>query len=458
MTRKMIYAPLIALLLSACALSPDYVRPDVATQDQWRGTDEMAADAPAITRDWWRHFNSPELDYLIALSLAENHDLRAGVQRIEQARAGLSIAGAGLLPSASASGGATRTRTDPAQGDVSYRSAVQGGMNISYELDLFGANRAKRDAAHAAWEASLYSQDNLALVTMGDVARGYFTLLNLRERLKVADDNLANSREILRIVTARVREGMESDIELSRQKTSLANAEANRATLLQQIAAAENALAVLTGQTPAAFNVDARTLSGVQIPNIRAEQPSTLLARRPDLRAAEAGLMAANANIGAARAAFFPSLSLGLGGNVSMAGFGDPATSALSLAANIAAPIFQGGRLQGGLDQANARQLELVENYRNSVLTAFREVEDALASVHAARNRETLLADAAAQARKAYQLSKARYDAGTIDFQTLLDTQSSLLSAQDSHAQAKLARLLAAIDLYRALGGGFISS
>lgn len=450
---------LLPLLLSGCAFTPDYQRPVVETPLEWRDGGGAAAgqrQGDSIARDWWKNFGSAELDTLMQQALAGNNDLLAQIQRVEQARAALRVAGASLLPSATGSAGATRTRTDPAEGRTAFSTTLQAGASLSYELDLFGASRAGADAARASLESSRFTRDALALVVMSDVASGYFMLLDLRERLSIADDNLANAREILRIVAARVRAGSDSELDMLRQKSAVETARAARESLTLQIESAENALAVLTGRAPGTMAaIEGRSLDGLSIPAIAPGQPSSLLERRPDLRAAEADLAAANADIGAARAAFFPSISIGLSDSVSMAGFGAGAGSVLSLASSLSAPIFQGGRLQGGLERANARQRELAETYRKAVLTAFQDTADALAAVRVAQAREDALRTAMEQSRRAWDLSKKRYDAGAIDFQTLLDTQSERLSAEDSHAQARLARLTAAVDLYKALGGGW---
>ncbi len=196
-------------------------------------------------------------------------------------------------------------------------------------------------------------------------------------------------------------------------------------------------------------------INTIKAPDITPLQPSILLERRPDIHKAEAELMAANADIGAARAAFYPSITLGANAGAVAAGLGDPLGTTLSLASSLAAPIFQGGRLQGGLMAANASQRGLVETYRKTVLVAFQEVEDALAAVKGSTDRQISLGQAVTQAQKAYNISRKRYEVGTIDFQTMLDTQSALLNTQDSYAQALNARLAASTDLAKALGGGW---
>ena len=454
------YKTLIALSLTAlsftgCSFVPNYQKPNIETPEQWSDKEHEASSI--ILYDWWKSFGSKELDALMEEALKNNTGLLAGLQRIEQARAALKIAGATLLPSIDGSANASRSRTNPNSGASSTGTSLSTGLSVAYEIDLFGANRATQEAAKEGWFGSIYDQKALELTLIGDVASTYFTLINLRERLKIADNNLKNTQEILRIIQARVDSGSESDLELAQQKTAVASNESSRATIAEQLKNTENALAVLSGKPPQSITIERKTLNNLTIPDIAPMQPSLLLERRPDLLSAEADLRAAEADIGVARAAFFPSLSLGANGTISSNGFSDPSATVLSLTSTLAAPIFQGGRLKGGLEQATAKQLELVQTYRGNVLTAFQEVEDALAAVKAAQVRETALKTAAEQARRAYSLSKNRYDAGAIDFQTLLDTQTSQLNAEDSYAQARLSRLNTSIVLYLTLGGGWKS-
>lgn len=362
------------------------------------------------------------------------------------------------MPSASASGSGSKTRTNPAEGKTTTTSSLRGGASVSYELDLFGANRADVEAAEAGLLGAQLDQDALALVTMGDVASQYFTILNLKERLRIADKNLDIARDVLRIVQARFDAGSETALTVSQQKSSLASSEASRVSLAEQLATAQNAFSILLARNPGDVKVENDTLIGLTVPDIAAGQPSSLLERRPDLKSAEADLIAANANIGAAKAAFFPSVSLGLDWSIASAGFGDPVSIATSLASALSAPLFQGGRLEAGVEQATARQKELAENYQQTVLVAFREVEDALISVKAAQERELSLRTAMTEAQRSYDLTKDLYDAGSIDFRTLLDVQRTLLSAEDSYTQERLTRLNAAITLYLALGGGWAQS
>lgn len=443
----------VVLTLSACSVGEDYQRPAVnapAAFSQGRGV-----PADQIAQDWWKSFGSTELNGLIDKAVADNTDISAAIARIEQARAQLKIAGADLLPSVDANVDAGRSRNNPASGRTTTSTNLGAGLSVNYEVDLFGRNRATRDSARASLDAARFDKEAVNLLVMGEVARTYFTLVNGYERLKIADDTLRNARELLNIVEARLDAGAASSVDVAQQRAALATTEAQRATIVRGIATAENALAVLVGEPAQTVKVRGRSLAMLNIPAISPGQPSRLLERRPDIRTAEQNLVAANANITAARAALFPSLNLGLGASIASGGFGDPTSTVINALAGLTAPIFQGGRLEGGVEQATARQKELLAAYRKAILVSFQEVEDALAGITATQNREKLLATASREASRAYQLSRELYDAGATDFQTLLDVQRDELSAKDSYSQSRSERLTTAVDLYLALGGGW---
>jgi NodT family efflux transporter outer membrane factor (OMF) lipoprotein len=448
-------AGMMALSLASCSLIPDYQRPDVQSPAHWRGGNGQEESSPAITRDWWTQFGSSELESLMLSALEHNNDLRAALHRIKQARASMRVASAAFLPSVDSSAGASWDRNDPADGKTRSENSGHAGIGISYELDLFGASRAALIAAQAGAAGSVYDRDALALVVMGDVAETYFTFASLRDRIRISENNLKNSRDLLDIIQARFDAGAISALEVSQQKTVVANSEASLASIRQQQAAAENALSILLGRAPENLGLKIENLETIALPGIAPGQPSSLLERRPDIRSAEQGLIAANADIGAARAAFFPSVNLGLDASLVASPIGDPLTKGLSLAGSLTAPIFSGGRLKGDLERARARQAELMENYRKAVLVSFQETEDALEAVKAAQQRRQAYETALAEAQKAYTLSRQLYDSGAVDFQTLLNAQDTLLSAEDRYSSVKLEALSAAIDLYKALGGGW---
>lgn len=446
-TSKYYVLPLACLALSACSLSPDYARPSTSAGTAW----SEQAQGAQIPANWWTLFGSAELDRLVTKALADNHNINASVQRIEQARAALKSSRSGLFPSIGASAGANRTQREGGEASDGWN----GGASLSYELDLFGGTRSGIDAGVAQLKGTQYAHDALRLVTAGEVARAYFTLLQANEALLVADNNQDNAAETLRIIQARFNAGSVSQLELSQQKSSVEQTRAARATAEASVKTAQNALSILVGEVPQSASFADDGLDKMQVVAVDAGIPSQLLERRPDIRKAEADLVAANANIGVARAALYPSTSLGLDWTIAASPFADPATTALALAARLAAPIFQGGRLEAGVEQASARQKELVETYRQTILVAFGEVEDALANLKAATAREQALSAALQNSQQAYDLAQVKYKAGAEDFQTVLNAQNDLFQTRNSFIQSRASRLGYAVDLYKALGGGW---
>ncbi|MDD5275448.1 MAG: efflux transporter outer membrane subunit [Methylovulum sp.] len=436
----------LLLALGACNLVPDFQRPNVATPSQWHDA-SLATQKSAVDPQWWQAFGSPELNRLMTEVLASNNDLAAARQRVEQARAQAKIAGANLWPALGLQGNVTDSRTN--SGDNQQET---GHFTVGYIVDLWGANRASRDAGSARFLGAAFARDALQLVVMSNVGQAYFNLLALAERNRIATDFLANVDKVLAIIEARYRAGAVSALDVAQQKTERATARANLDLLNQQVTLAENVLTLLLGHPPQQMTINAEQFSAMQLPSPSALQPASLLERRPDVRQQEMALIAANADIGVARATFYPTLQLNLDALLAAP---QPAGAALSLAAGLTQPLFQGGRLEGGLENAQARNAELVETYRKTVLTAFKEVEDAAAIRRNSEHRLQALADAVDKAQQAYSLSEERYRVGLIDYQTLLNTQRSLLTAQNSQVQARLDVLTAMVQLYQALGGGW---
>lgn len=438
----------VLLLLTGCSLSPLYERPKIDLPEEWNG-----AELQEPTGKGWTAFNSYELTKLIDQALQQNYDLEAGLQRIEQARANAKIAGSSLWPSVTANASAGRQRNEPDGGPNSTTDNWKAGGAIAYELDLWGKNRAGTRAADIRAKATRFDFKALELVTVSDTATAYSNLLASKERVAVAQHNYGLAKELLDIVQARFNEGRANGLELSQQKAAVASAEAALAQIRDQRQAFSNQLAVLTGTMPQGFVVKAEDLSGLVAPEIGIVQPADLLDTRPDIQRAEAEMAAANFDIGVARAAFLPSLTLGLDAALTALPASNPATLVAGAAGSAVAPIFRGGALQGGLDQAKARHAELIANYRQTILVALQETQNALSAVDTAKQRETLLQSARAESENAYKLARDRYEAGAIDYQTLLDTQRALLSAQDAEVVARLDRLTSTIQLYKAMGG-----
>lgn len=451
--RNFISVFITLFFLTGCSLTPDYERPEVSAPSWKNG--EVSQNV-RIASDWWKGFSSDELNTLMEQALNYNNDLQASLHRIEQARAELKIAGASLLPSASVT---AATMNGPRQAfNITDRRNngvpnYTGDAGISYELDLFGANHATVEAKKASLLGSQYAYEALALIVMGDVAQGYFNAVNLRERYRIAKENVRSVEDLLKTVEARFQNGSVTALEVTQQETVLSDAKAELASIEQKLALAENALAVIVGQPPQTIKISGQNLDNIDLPKMVVLQPSELLERRPDIRKSEADLVAANANIGAAKAAYFPSINLGA--NLLLAA--DPSASALALFSAISAPIFQGGRLEGGLKRAKGRQAELVENYKKAILLSFQEAEDALAKVKTTKKRETALQQSVVKSRKAYKIAKQQYQLSVVDFQTVLSAQQMMLRAQDSHVRARFETLSASIDLFKSMGGGWSS-
>lgn len=447
MKRQNIIALILAVfLLTGCSLTPNYERPTISTP-AWKGGE--ATSNAKIAVDWWKSFDSKELDMLIEQALAHNNDLQGSLHRIEQARANLQIAGASLLPSASAT-------TSFMSGNITDRRKngvpdFTGDAGISYELDLFGANRAEIEARKANLLGTQYAHEALALIVMGEVAQGYFNIVNLHERRRIANDTVKIVEDVLKVVEARFQNGSITALDIAQQETVLFNTKAELVSVEQKLALAENALAVILGQPPQTIKISSRSLNNITLPPLVVVQPAKLLERRPDIRKREADLMAANADIGAARAAFYPSLNLGT--NLLLAA--NPAASALALVSSLSAPIFQGGRLKGRLKYSKEKQAELVESYKKTILISFKETEDALAKVKTTQKRKNALSQAMGKSRQAYKIARSQYQLGGVDFQTVLNSQRLVLQAEDNHARALFAELSNSIDLFKSMGGGW---
>jgi NodT family efflux transporter outer membrane factor (OMF) lipoprotein len=412
----------------------------------WSTVSDATLPSQQEEPSFWQAFENEDLNRVVDLALAQNLDLQAALFRVEQARAQAKVAGAALLPSVDVGGGASQNYQE-----VTNTSRWQGLTTLSYELDLWGKNRSQAEAANYRAEASQYNRDALRLIITADATVLYTQILGFTERIRVAETNLRNAEEVLRIIEARYREGGVSALEVSQQKVAVNNIRAALTTLVAQRATTLNALAILLGQAPQHFEGPEAELSSLSVPAVDLTPPASLLTNRPDIRSTEAGLLAANADIGAARAAFFPSLQLGIDTSLIAAGL-NPATAALSLASNVLAPIFSGGRLEGNLANVTARQKELAAQYQQTVLTAFREVEDALAARKNTDQQAVLARQSVQEAQNAYTIAKARFDAGSIDYLTLLETQRSLSQAEDNQIVATVAQLESFVQLRKALG------
>ena len=446
---------LLAAGLSGCAavtVEP-YERPPLAAPAAWLGqTAETAAGWPE--REWWKAFASAELETLIANAQANNYDLRAAAARVAQARANARVVGASLWPELTAAADAAHARAGRAGGRDSYALAAQ----VSYEVDLWGRNRSAALAADLAVASSEYAREVVRLALTADVASVYFVLLSLNDAIRVAEQNLDYARRLLELVRTQRDAGRVSMLEVERQETLVASVTAAIPPLEQQRQVALDALALLLGRHASEVQLAGTSLRMLSPPPAVLGVPSELMERRPDIRRAEADLRSASANITAARAALFPSLILSAEGGFVSATVGTLFNAGKSfsiLAAELIGTIFDGGRLSGRVELAEARKAELVETYRQTVLVAFQEVENALAGIRHFAAQEQAQQQAVGHAREAYRLAELRYRAGAVDFTTVLDAQRALLAAESAVDQTRFARFASLVGLYRALGGGW---
>jgi NodT family efflux transporter outer membrane factor (OMF) lipoprotein len=331
-------------------------------------------------------------------------------------------------------------------------------LSASYELDFWGKNRAALAAATASARASRYDRTTVELGVMAAVAGTYFQALELRDRLGVAQANLDNAQKILHGLQLEQSAGIATALDDAQQETVVATVNASIPPLQQQLRQSIDALAILVGSTPEGLEVTHGSLDDLGEPPVRPGLPSELLTRRPDVAAAEAQLIAANANIAAARAAFFPTISLTADGGYESAALANlltPANRVWSLTAGATQPLFQGGALVGQYQLAKGRYQELLADYHKAVISALANVEDALIAVQQTTAQVERQQQAASTAQRAYAFAQKQMRAGTINVLTLLNTEIALFSARDALAQAKYARLQALVSLYQALGGGW---
>ena len=447
-----------ALLLGACTLAGcapqvQMAAPQPVSSTQWSmpvAGSNVPAQPLAVM------MQAPELAALVARAHAANPDLGVAAARIQQARAQLREVRADALPVASASLGLGGSASGRGGTDAFDLRAGAVGLDISWEADLFGRLSAGRRAAAARVGAAAFDRDALALALEGEVARAYVQHATLGQRLALLDRSLGSARELARIIDARVRHGATTRVESGIQALEVRQLEVERSRLEEAASRTRSALAVLVGEEAPRFGAPSGSLAALAIPAVAVVQPAELLTRRPDVRAAEARIAAAQGDVVQARAAFLPQLRLSAGG-LAEAALGGPIAATLSIGADLLAPIFNRGRLRGQLDFASATQRESVEQYRGVLLQALREAEDGLAGTEQSRRRAGLLQDVIAQARDTARLARLQYVEGVADLQTVIEAEERLIAFEDALAVATQERLEAAIDLYRAMGGAAVA-
>lgn len=454
----LVASSLLLAATSVAAVGPDYHRPDVNSPVAWK----VATPSAGLPRGaWWTLFNDATLDDLVARALAANQDLVAAAARVEQARAAAGIARSAYLPSVGAGASVERTRSSRTTDNVfpaAESTTHRGALDASWELDLFGRVRRLNEGTRADVAARAADLENVRLTLTAEVAATWFTLRALERELALVNDGVALRRQALALVASRREGGAATDFDLARAEAELASTEAEAAALANRRSAAQNALAVLLGTAAPDFELPTGNAEFSKVPAVPAGLPSELLERRPDIAAAEAQLASANARIGVAKAAFFPAISLTgsfgtASGDVDRLFEGD--SRLWSVGPSLYLPLFQGGRNKANLERSRAAYEEGVAQFRQRVLVAFREVQDALTATQLLADQAAAQDRAVAAARRAGQLAQTRYDAGYVAYFEVIDAQRTVLAAERAATQLSAQRLVNSVALIKALGGGW---
>jgi multidrug efflux system outer membrane protein len=462
-------AAALAAALAGCAtVGSDFVAPKAAAAPAYRHADGAQLDTARLPAQWWTVFGDATLDTLEQRALRDNPSVKASAQRLLQAQAQLGVVRASQEPSVGVSAGVSNSRSsaETPQGLLFGGRAIKGntysvGANLSYELDLWGRVRRVVEAADAQALAAQDDRDGVLLMLSSQLAATYWQLRGLDTELAILRNALATRRESQELIEARYNAGLSNELDVSRARIERANAEADLHEVQRQRNLLENALAVLAGASPSEPLLAAAPGAPLpQPPGIPVGLPASLLGHRPDLASSVAGLRAANAQVGVAEGAFYPALELT--GN-----FGFASESLRNLANGdarqfsigplaLSLPVFDGGRNRANLALSKARYEEAVANHEGRLLTALREVEDALSDVQQRQQQGEVQAQAQQAASRALLVAQARYDRGVSTYLDVTDAQRSALSADRAAAQIRTQRLLAAVAVARALGGGWM--
>ena len=453
----------VSLLLSGCAVGPNYKRPTVAVPTAYRGAvpDSTPETETASLGDqkWWDIFQDEELRTLIRTALRQNYDARIAASRILEAKAQLGITRADQFPTVSGGAGIADVRTAQSKFlPASETSTGQVNLSAAWELDFWGKFRRGTEAARANLLASEWARQEVVSTLVANVASAYFQLRALDLELEISKRTLDSRQESLRLTQVLANGGATSLLDVRQAEQLVFTAGAEIPALEQQIEQQENFLSILLGQNPSDITRGQTLTEQRQPPQVPPGLPSSLLERRPDIRQAEQQLVAANAVIGVARAAYFPQISLsGSGGFQSSALtnlFSGPA-GAWSFGASLAQPIFTGGRLRSQVRLAEAQQQTAALLYQQSIQGAFRNVSDALVAYRKTREFRTQQNLLFQSAEDAARLSQMRYTGGATGYLEVLTNETNAFSAELGLAQARLSELLALVQLYEALGGGW---
>jgi outer membrane protein, multidrug efflux system len=450
------------LLLNGCLLGPNYEPPKVDVPADFRFAEPQVKEVADTA--WWQQFNDPALNDLIGIALQENKDVKVAAARVDQFLGQFQVTRSQLFPQIGAGANATRERVPtgsatlpPGVGPVINQ--YQLALNASWEIDVFGRLRRETETARANLLSSEEGRRATILSLVASVASTYINLVSLDRQLEIAKQTVKSREEAVNVFTLRFQYGEVSQMELAQAQSEYESTLATVPQLEQQIGTQENSLSILLGHNPQAVPRD-RELDDLATPQVPAGLPSELLTRRPDLRQAEQDLIAANAQIGAARALYFPSISLtGLLGTQSTQFsqlFKGP-SRAWSFAGAITQPIFTAGSISGQVKAAEAQQQQALFTYEKAIQVAFQEVDDSLITMQKTRQARDVQGRQVDALRTYANLARLRYEGGYSSYLEVLDAERSLFQAQLSYTQTQGAALNSMVSLYKAMGGGWVT-
>ena len=450
-------AALLLLPTLACAVGPNYTKPEIPVPKAWNEAVPEAANAESLAR-WWTEFQDPTLDRLVKEAVAGNLDLKIAAARIREARAARGIAASAGLPQVGVNGAYARTHNSPfGRGE---QNVFEAGFDASWEIDVFGGVRRDREAALADVQAAEEGRREVLVTLLADVGRSYLELRGTQQQLRILEQTLTSEQDTLDIAKARLEAGLGAELDVARAEGLLKANEADRPVLEREARAAIYRLGVLVGKEPSALAKELETPADIPPvpPEIPLTLPSELLSRRPDLKRAERELAAATARIGVARADLFPRFSiLGTFGRrrQDLGDLKDGSAQFWNVIPAVRWPIFSGGRIRANIEVQNARQEQALLQYERQILTALEEVENALSAHTRERSREASLKAAVDATRRALALATDRYTSGLENFLSVLDAERSVYAAEDQLVRSEKTSAVTLIAVYKALGGGW---
>jgi multidrug efflux system outer membrane protein len=449
-------------LLTSCALGPNYHRPDMIVPTEYRWQQQIDGGDDFGNLDWWQVYRDDQLQAILKIALRENFDVRIAAARVEQARAALGSTRLEYLPQISADGSVKRARTSEyarLPGQIAIGETDTVALNANYELDIWGRLRRLNEASRADFLASQYAQQGVIVGLIADVATAYFNLITLDEQRAITTSTLETRSKFVDLTRAKHDRGVISGLDVSSAESELATAQANIAEIEREAALAEDRLSILLGKNPGDVVRTAFTKrEQLELPQPPAGLPSKLLERRPDVRRAEQNVIAANARIGAAKAALFPTISLtgSLGSLSKELGdlFSGPAKT-WSAGANLALPLIDAQNNFYQVDLADAKKREALLSYQQTVQNAFKDVADALIAREKYVQFQTAQQAKVDALRRADNIALARYKVGYSSYFDVINSNRDLFNAELALSSARLNALLANVQLYQALGGGW---